>query len=599
MKIGVDTFQARFVRQAPQQLKDPLLQEVADRVDFGSSKAVAAAFDQMVLAVGLSSLGVPGLAALSQDVARALITPQQEQQLADTLHDVFESRFAPNHPLLEETWQGVQRVTGSAFPAPQQVNSPLVYAQADSRNLYIGQSALATDLADPNVLTFTLAHEEAHRQHRDSAGAKGLEALQESSSSPAAFQALREGRHHNERQADEFGARVAAKLGCEPLPILKFLLEIPEDAEHPAGRERAALVRQAMAEEGVQVTPQQWSELVVPDPRGDVRFTDSGTFHADPASWQPLHVTQLSELRERRLDYLRQHNAPGSLVVLDQFFQPAGTDLTHGRMVSATARGAGFTGPLLELDTTYSLQPETAGKLEQMAAVQQTFERATDPQQIRDSLRELSVLKRSYSLERSAESLEQLKEAGLRDSAVNLSLGHNAADESRRLLERSLTDHKLLLQLVRGFCDDPQDLGPTGRAAMVGRLTQWLQDTTLDPRWQASKQRYNEAVEGLSVNRNSVVVAAGNEGETPAFLQAWCSGQVPSLPSGFENNDLSNSKVTVVGASQGGERAAYTSRDGEIDVYADGTSLLGDEQGTSFAAPRVAAQLAEAGSRRS
>ena len=587
------------MQQAPRRLADPVLQQVADSVDFSSPPAVAAAFDQMVLAVSLSTAGIPALAALSQDIARALVTPQQEHDLAQSMHDAFQSRFVPNQPELDQAWQGVQRVTGTSFPAPQQVKSPLVYAQADSRNLYIGQDALAGELSDANVLTFTLAHEEGHRQHRDTAGAKGLESLSEATAHPAGFQAIREGRHQNERLADEFAARVAAKRGCAPLPILQFLLGIPEDAEHPAGKDRAGIVRQAMAEEGVVVSTRQWNELIVPDPRGDARFAELGTFHADPASWRPLHASQLPELRERRLDYLKENLAPGSLVLLDQFFAPVGSGTTHGQMVRETARGSGFQGPFLELDTTYSLEPENASRLEQMIPAQKLFEQASDPQQIRNSLREVSVLKRSYSLERSAESLEQLQQSGMRDSAVNLSLGHNAADETRRLLERSLQDPKILVQLVRGFCDDPQDLSSASLARMISKLAQWLQDTTQDSRWQVAKQRYDLAVGGLASQNNAVVVAAGNEGETAAYLSTWCSGATPVLPTGFENNDLSNARVTVVGATENGQPAAYTSHDDEIDVFADGSSLLGEDKGTSFAAPRVAARLAEAGSRRS
>ena len=162
------------------------------------------------------------MAAISQDIALALVTSKQECKLAEAMQDVFESRFVPADAPLRQAWQGVQQVTGSQFPAPKLVNSPIVYAQADSRNRFIG----------PRLFS-------------------------------AAFQAVRSGRHQNERQADEFAARVAAKLGCAPLPILKFLLGIPEDSEHPAGHERAEIVRKAMAEEGVIVPPAQWNDLLV------------------------------------------------------------------------------------------------------------------------------------------------------------------------------------------------------------------------------------------------------------------------------------------------------------------------------------------------
>ncbi len=586
MKIAPTPFQTRFLQQAARRLASPELQTAVDRLDLSNAPQVQRAFDQVLLALAAASGGTPLLATIAQDVARSLVTSQQEQELAQSLQDAFESRFTPNSAALDQAWQSVQKVTGSQFPPPQQVNSPLVYAQADSRNLLIGKEALQGDLADPNVLTFSLAHEEGHRQHRDTAGAKGLEFLP-----PAA---LRCGRHQNERRADDLAARVAAKLGCAPLPILQFLLAIPEDGEHPAGLERARAVRTAMAEEGVKISDGQWSQLVITDPRQDPKWSQLGTFHADPASWQPLHPGCFPELRQKRLEYMQEHNAPGSLVVLDQFFTPPQSGPTHGQMVSATARGSGFHGPLLELDTTYSLDPDTAQKLELVEAAQKRFASASERLEVRQALRDLSVLKRGYALERSAESLEQLNHAGFKDSAVNISLGHSAADEVRRLLEKAIDDHSILLQLVRGFAHDPSQLKEGAeRARLVQDLAAWLQDTIQDPRWQASKLRYDTAVQQLTAANNSIVVAAGNEGEVSSFLRDWCSGQSPEMPQGFENNDLSNPTVTVVGALENGQTTAYTSHDAEIDCLAEGRSLLGDEQGTSFAAPRVAAQLAK------
>ncbi|MFN8611238.1 MAG: S8 family serine peptidase [Vulcanimicrobiota bacterium] len=586
MKIEAVPFQTRFLRQAAQKLGSTELQAAVDRIDLSSPSQLQRAFDQFKLALEANAAAAPLLAAIAQDVARSLITPAQEQERADGLRDAFESRFVPNEEPLQKAWQGVQKVTASSFPPPREVNSPLVYAQADSHNLFIGKEALSGELSDPNVLTFSLAHEEGHRQHRDTAGALGLNFLGPS--------ALRAGRHQNERRADEFAARVAAKLGCAPLPILRFLLGIPEDNEHPPGLERARLVRQAMAEEGLGVSDQQWRQLVVLDPRGRDELAKLGSFHVDPASWQPLNPDRLAELRVQRLEYIQHHIAPGSLVVLDQFFQPSSQQgPTHGQMVSATARNSGHAGPLVELDTTYSLESATAARLEKIQEAQQQLARAGSREEIRQALRDLSVLKRGYALDRSAESLEQLVQAGLRDSAVNLSLGHNAADELRRLLQKAIADQPTLIQLIKGFCDDPALLQqPQGRARLVENLAGWLQETLADPRWQASKARYDEAVGKLAEANNAVVVAAGNEGDIGLFLEQWCSGQTPNLPAGFENNDFSNPTVTVVGALDDGQRAVYSSHDQEIDCFAEGRSLLGDEKGTSFAAPRVAAQLA-------
>jgi hypothetical protein len=617
MKIVSSQFQARFVERAQARLVQvPSGEaEAVDSVTLSRGVPVQTAFAQAALALQAAAggAGVAVLAALSQDVARSLINAEQEEQLAAGLHDAFESRFVPSDPKLEAAWQGVQAVTGSQNSAPQQVASPLVYAQADSRNLFVGSDALAGDLANPSVLTFTLAHEEGHRQHRDTAGAKGLEAFVEAAGEDPklfklAFGVLREGRHENERQADDFGARAAARLGCDPKPILEFLLPIPEDGEHPGGRERAVAVRRAMAEEGAILADGDWRKLLVHDPRQNSALAGLGTFHQDPGSWQPLHRDSLDELRGERVEYLRHNVRPGSLVVLDQFFLPKGSTFTHGQNVAATARSTGFAGPILELDTTYSLHESTIAKLEALEPVQQRLAQATTGEEVRAALRELSVLKRSYALQRTTESLQQLKEAGLRQSAVNISLGHNAADETRSLLQRTLVGEgddaqaagQALLGVLRGFSEDlesfidprPEVSGPE-RARVAANVASFFQETVSDGRWQAAKAAYDAAVLELESQGNSVVVAAGNEGDCAEFLRTWCLGQTPELPAGFENNDLSNSAVTVVGALEGGRRADYTSHDSEIDEYADGRAALGDEEkGTSFAAPRVAARLA-------
>lgn len=616
MKIGLSQFQQRFVQRATEFVPSAEVKHAVDSVTLSPAIPPAQAFAQVALAVATAAQGggVAALAALSQDVARSLIGPADEEKLAEGMRDGFQSRFVPSEPKLEQAWRGVQRVTQSPFPAPQEVNSPIVYAQADTRNLYVGKEALETDLADPNVLTFTLGHEEGHREQRDMAANKGLELFMEAAAndpklSRLAFQVTRAGRHANERRADENGARVAARLGCDPLPILDFLLPIAEDAEHPSGYERARLVRQTMAEEGVCIPDGEWRKRVIHDPRGETQYAELGQFHADPASWQPFHTDRLDELRHERVRYLHDSNPQGALIVLDQFFVPAGAAMTHGQMVTATARQTGFSGPILEADTTYSLQPNTVKKLDAMAAAEKVFQAAEEPAAVRAALRELSVLKRSYSLERTAETLEQLVEAGTANSAVNVSLGHNAADETRRLLQRTIATEgqdpqqvgKVLVQVLRGFCQDWQsfissDAAVSGqeRARVAAAVADFFQQTVQDPHWQAARERYDRAVEALEAQNNSVVVSAGNEGDCASFLEAWCLGQSPTLPEGFENNDLSNSHVTVVGALDNGKVAPYSSHDAEVDVYADGRSALGeDEKGTSFAAPRVAARMAK------
>jgi Zn-dependent protease with chaperone function len=260
VKIEPQQFIARFVsRGAARTAKDlekssPLTD--GDRVELtGAGLPPQAAFQQMFLALAAATPGgPPALAALSQGIARSLMPPEQEEQFAASLNDAFASRFVPPTPALQNAWGKIEGITGKHFSPPQLVNSPLIYAQADSRNLYIGTEALQSDLADPDVLIFALAHEEGHRRHRDSAGTRGLDTLLEiCQDSPQMFKpalaAVREGHKENERQADAFAARVAAQLGCKPGPIAQFLEAIPEDHEHPSGSERAAAVMNLMRAE--------------------------------------------------------------------------------------------------------------------------------------------------------------------------------------------------------------------------------------------------------------------------------------------------------------------------------------------------------------
>ena len=523
-----------------------------------------------------SSASPAQLAEAAQDVARELVTPEQEREFAHSILDVYTSRLVPTDPQTAAIWEKVQGVTGSAFPAPQVVNSPLVAAQADSRNLLLGKATLEGELADPALRTFAIAHEEGHRQHRDSAGTLGLEALLEGS--PQGFLAMREGRHQNELEADEFSGRVVGRLGCDPKPILQYLLSLPEDVEHPAGLTRAFTVKEAMAAEGQPIAPREWARLALPG------STD------DPSTWAPLYADK-SALTPARLEYMRGAT-PGSLVLLDHFSQGG----THGAQVRDTARGEGFAGPVLEVDCTFSLDNLTHARLDAISAAEARLLASESGEEAREALRDLTVLKRCYTLERHAEELEQLTQSGARNVAVNLSHGSNAAGDAQRLLEKTVATGdpqvaaKWLIPLLRAFPGDVQAFirgEPAERARLAGEVCQFLQDTVQDTRWQASKARYDGAVASFEGQCNSVVVAAGNEGEVGAFLEAWSLGAPVALPPGFEVNDLGNPLVTLVGAP-----GAYCSHNPEIDVVVDGRAVGADEFGTSFAAPRIAQRLA-------
>lgn len=259
VKIGVSEFQQRFSELARQRLRErpeASTAEPADSVAPGRVTETAAgdphavtSFAQLTLALAASAPagGVAVLALVAQDAARSLVTSEQEASLARGIRDSFASRIVPSPPQLQQSWQKVSALSASLFAAPEVVNSVLVEAQADSGNLFLGQATLAHELADPDVLAFAVAHEEGHRQHRDTTGSRGLELLLQACGDdpqlfPLAFRACHEGRRGMERAADAFAARVTSAMGCHLAPIAAYLASLPGDSEHPDGAERAAAV---------------------------------------------------------------------------------------------------------------------------------------------------------------------------------------------------------------------------------------------------------------------------------------------------------------------------------------------------------------------
>ena len=262
MEINTARFQNAFLQRVSQALPKPEASTSqtettkssgpVDGVSLSEKSASAdiLSFQAAVSAVAASATlgGVPGLAVIAQEVARGLVTSAEEvdasnrltEQFAATLPRVEDSR-------VQDSWAEVSRVTESPFEAPLVFQSFFIDAQADARTIMLGTESLKGDLASDEVLAFTLAHEEGHRQHRDTAGAAGLQALLDLCENDRelyslAYDAMSQGRQDNERRADVFAAEAMVKLGVEKEPILEFLGSMPGDMQHPEGAERVALV---------------------------------------------------------------------------------------------------------------------------------------------------------------------------------------------------------------------------------------------------------------------------------------------------------------------------------------------------------------------
>ena len=260
MKVDSNRFQTLFLSKAGQALKamepqeDQDLAPPADTVELtGRVPKLDFASTVLALAAAAPAGGIPVLAALSQETAQALITADQEKLHGESMRAQFQDVPKVDDPRVSHFWEEVSTLSESPFPAPQVYQSFFIDASSDVENMSFGTTMLESELHNDAALAFTIAHEEGHRQHRDTQGAKGLEAFAELCSSndelsSLGIKVLFEGRKQNEREADEFAARVVSQMDIEKDHVLTFLRAFPEDNLHPAGTERASLVDKAWVE---------------------------------------------------------------------------------------------------------------------------------------------------------------------------------------------------------------------------------------------------------------------------------------------------------------------------------------------------------------
>lgn len=260
---------------------------------------------------------------------------------------------------------------------------------------------------------------------------------------------------------------------------------------------------------------------------------------------------------------------PGALVLCDSF-EGSGA---HGSLVGHVARQQGFQGPLVAVPFEDSSDPSQA----RLGDLVEAWGTAEKPEEIRHNLAESMVLTRLIALNNATQRLLAVCEAGARNVAVNFSLGSTPA---------------LCVTAVLGMVSDPSSceqasaqlhkaFGAEYRAGLVEMASQ----STRDPRLQAARQQFAQAVKEFEADHNSVVVAAGNDGK----MADWAPG--------FTLSDLVTPETTVVGALEGGQPARYNGA--ASSVLAPGGYLVAGQEihGTSFAAPAVAAAMATAHAR--
>ena len=299
----------------------------------------------------------------------------------------------------------------------------------------------------------------------------------------------------------------------------------------------------------------------------------------------------------------------GDLVIVDHF-QPTSPDSApHGQVIHTTVQDEGFSGKVLErFELPATLRPEDA--------------KGDTSDQFCSSLERKVSSWQSQVLNNEAGELRTLAASGLHDGAVNFSSGCSQARVVWGLYTTALheptsdtpeqqADHaRLMDQYSKAFHFDPTKLvgadndASHARGLFLQGLCDLVKQGEADPDFMAAKVNYDKAVADISKKSVSVVVAAENSGSDLAQYSEASGGQKLNLAPDFFKNPLASADTVTVGSVGGADRSAkapesisdFNSPERD-DILANGVTtdpISGDDdEGTSFAAPRVAAALAK------
>lgn len=317
--------------------------------------------------------------------------------------------------------------------------------------------------------------------------------------------------------------------------------------------------------------------------------------------------------------------AAGSLFVSDSFRNNPGQPLDHGDKVVMAAQRDGFQGPVLRQQTFQSVHEQTIGRSESAM-----FRRNASPQDTRAAIQGVG---RGYALmvlDSKTGAVNSATASGARNSAINLSQGWSNAKSAGRIYftaadawnpeatpEVRAQSQSVANNLARLYNLDMAKLSSTNprvsgpeRAKLQQHLITELEGATRDnPQITSAQSAFRTAVQRFESNRNSVIISAGNDNGVLGDFKKDAHGfALSNVPRDFNTNFIATPEATLVGATrwfrgaqgQGPtERVAgYSNRTGGVDIYASGSldaikdGIPAETQGTSFAAPRVAAMMA-------
>lgn len=306
---------------------------------------------------------------------------------------------------------------------------------------------------------------------------------------------------------------------------------------------------------------------------------------------------------------------PGSLVMIDNFEQ-SHQDAGHGNVGAFAARQHGFRGNIY----AEKAGPDVLTQKPDTMATRESLNEPQTPEYTRRALQDFSRQNHRDLLQGLAGDMDKLQGLGLKDSAVNISMGTsplrmanqilgevregtNPASDNFQFSQNVLKAYNI--DVAKLSSPDPKVSGPERNRLQQSLLTA-TQAGADSPEVAQARSQYDQAVTKLQAQNNSVVVSAGNDQQITSDWTQEAQGIAPQVGPQANRNVLVNSAVTTVGAtqwlrgSQGlSERVApYSNQDPEVDILASGAVGNGFDvnqknvAGTSYAAPRVAAALA-------
>lgn len=315
---------------------------------------------------------------------------------------------------------------------------------------------------------------------------------------------------------------------------------------------------------------------------------------------------------------LAQPPTPDGALILVDSFQSLATEspttssdsLPHGLLVQQAGQSQGFAGPILQLQRPMG---NSGGALDQkvyseMALTQQLLSKSEVYQGLDCLFQSAAVT----LLNSETEALQRVVASGARHSVVNLSQGTSIASESFQILAKAShgwtseqvpdrAEGECLLQNLATAFDLNLEHLKSKDPSVCGPERQKLQQAVVDkaassfssPWVESNRAAFRATVAAVESGLNSVVISAGNEAKFKDYLREGNQGLSISLPEQFERNILQNDLITSVGSAdgEGGRTAIAPYSNTDASIYANGH--VGELQGTSFAAPKIAAVMTE------